>query len=162
MARVVRKTSPEQADWAACINELKTQIGASTKFHLDASEVTVTAADATDLATSLTLVNQLRAVFEFHKNDALALKALDATTMTAPAATDLASAITLANELKADYNVHIASATVHFNADATNGIAASNATDQSSLNTLLNELKTDMNAHMADAPSAKSVRLVSA
>lgn len=142
-------------------NKLKTQIGAGSKFHLDASEVTVTAADASSLDTSLTLVNQLRAVYEFHKADTLAHKAADTATLTAPAATDLASAITLANELKGDYNVHRASTSWHYNADSTNVVAASNASDQGTLNTLLNDIKTQFLAHFADAPSCPSVRLIS-
>ena len=158
MATVIRNTAPEVPALVTAINGARVAAVGSS-FHPDASEVVVTAATATNLATSLTLVNQLRAVFEFHKADTVAHKAADATTMTAPAATDLATAITLANELKADYNVHRASTTYHYTADSTNAVAATNASDQDTLNTLVNEIKTDLNAHMAGAPAGASLRL---
>lgn len=176
MADVLRRTHPLAAVIRDTRNLLKKQIGAGAAFHLDASEVTITAANATDLPTALTLVNQLAAVFygvpgvgaayPGHINDDLAHKAVDGTNTRSSAypAVDLATAITLANELKADYNAHIASAVFNYNADATNATAAANATDLPTLQTLLNELKGDLNAHMASAPAncAPSIRLVSA
>ncbi len=162
MATILRKTDPLCSALADAINDLKAQIGASTKFHLDASEVTVTAADgAGTLAAALTLVNQIRGVWVFHKNDTLAHKVVSTTALTAPAATDLTTAITLANEIKADYNVDNGSTTFHYNADATE-ITAANATDQASLDTLINEIKSLLNTHMADAPAAASIRLIKA
>lgn len=159
MATVLRKTDPLVQTIADAHNALKSQIGAGSAFHLDKSERTIGAADAADLATSLVLANDIKAIYEFHLADTLAHKAADA----APAlvkATDLASAETLANAIKADYNTHRASTTYHYNADATNTIASADASDQSSLNTLLNELKTDINAHMASGPAAASLRAV--
>lgn len=147
---------------------------AGVKFHLDTSDSTVTAAAASDLATSLTLVNELAAVFygpptganatsifPGHALDALAHVAADSTNgalTAARPATTLAEAITLANELKADYNAHLTQSGVHLNNDSTNSIAASNASDQSSLNTLVNELRTDMAAHIASAVAGYSLR----
>lgn len=162
MATVVRKTDPDVVVWAGAFNALA-RLSVGSNFHYDASEITVGSADASDLATSLTLVNELIAVARFHVADTVAHKAADATSMPAVgAAVDLASAITAANALKAWYNTHRASTTYHANADSTNATAASNATDQSSLNTLANELKTDLNAHMATAIAAASFRIVSA
>ena len=168
MATVIRNTDPVLATVRDAINALKTQIGAGATFHLDAAETVVSAANASDLATSLTLANAIKRVYELHLESAsgleggvLAHKEADA----APAlttATDLATAITLANAIKADYNTHRASTTYHYNADATNVVTSADATDQTSLNTLLNEIKTDLNAHMASAPSAPSLRLVGA
>jgi hypothetical protein len=125
-----------------------------TVFHADKGEVAVTAANASDLATSLTLVNQLKSVYETHRQDTLCHKVADGTNViAAPFATTLATAITLANEIKADYNTHRASTTFHYNADATNAVAAANASDQGTLNTLVNEIKGDLNAHMASGPA---------
>jgi hypothetical protein len=122
---------------------------------------TVTAANASNLATSLTLVNQLRQRWLQHRNDDLAHKVADGLpALTAPVATDLASAQTLANELKADFTTHIGSTTYHYTADATNTVAAADATDQATLNALLNELKGDFNAHIASAPAGQSVKLL--
>lgn len=183
MARVLRKTNQSVGDLALSINDLKawvldgfrkikadistgTGVGSTflvQGFHNDRCERTITAANATDLATSLTLVNQIKAVYEFHRVDLLAHTASDTTNaIAAPLATDLATAQTLANELKTDYNAHRTQAGVHDNNDATNTITSANATDQGTLNTLLNELKTDINAHMASGPAGKSVRSVPA
>lgn len=167
MATVVRGTSPDVAVYAAAFNALKLQIGAGATPHLDAGEYFTAAnaaANASSLATSLTLVNQLRAVSLLHRADTLIHKAVDSATITAPAATDLATAITLANELKSDYATHIASTSIHFNADVTNVITAANASDQGTLNTLLNDIKTQYLAHFLDAPTntAAMLRVVSA
>lgn len=134
----------------------------------DASVITVTAlsvasANATTLGTSLTLCNELIALFRQHYADETAHKL--ASTAVLPligAAIDLASAITAANALKAAQNTHIASTALHYNADATNTISSANATIQSDLNTLLNELKTDLVAHVASAPQGSSIKLLPA
>ena len=125
------------------------------------ANATVSAANASDLPTSLTLVNQLRQRWLQHRDDDLAHKVADGLpALTAPVATDLATAQTLANELKADYNTHIASTTYHSTADATNGVSSANATDLASLQTLLNEMKGDFNAHIVSAPAGQSVKLI--
>lgn len=188
MARVLRNTNQSVADLATAVNDLKsyvmaqlrlaqadvatiaadTDVGVTPTFvalgsHNDRTERTVTAAAATDLATSLVLVNQIRAIYEFHRVDLHAHAVADATNVIAAAvATSLATAITLANELKSDYNAHRSQSTVHVTNDSGNAIAATNASDQSSLNTLLNELKADLNLHMLSGPIAKSIRIVAA
>jgi hypothetical protein len=135
--------------------------------HNDISERTIVSPNATDLATSLTLINEILAVYEFHRVDDLAHKAADTSNpIAAPRATDLTTAQTLANELKADFNLHRAQAGVHFQNDGGNAITSADATDQSSLNTLANELKTDINAHFgafgAPLDVTPSIRLVDA
>lgn len=162
MATVVRNTEPALSMLCSAHNAL-CRLSIGSNFHYDASEVTVTAADASDLATSLTLVNQLIAVAAFHCVDAVAHKAADATVLPAiGAAVDLASAETAANALKVWYAAHRVSTTYHANADSTNATTAANATTQNSLNTLANDLKTQMNAHMATAIAAASFRVVPA
>lgn len=162
MATVVRNTEPMASVVCAALNDLKAQVGAGAHFHMDASEVTVTAADAVDLGTSLTLVNQLLDVYQFHMADLLAHKVAGVALASYVHATDLTSAKARANDIQAKYNTHIASTTYHYNADGTNASAAAAATTQGTLNTLLNELKACLNAHMANAPAAKSLRLVDA
>lgn len=162
MATVIRNTDPVLGKVCAAFNDLKAQIGAASAAHLDKSEVTITAANASNLATSLTLVNQILDVYKFHMADTLAHKTTGVALASYAYATDLTTAMARANDIKAKYETHRASTTYHYNADATNTIAADDATDQTTLNTLLNELKTDINAHMADGPAAKSLRLVRA
>lgn len=127
-----------------------------------ATPITIAAANASDLPTSLTLVNQIRQRWLQHRADDLAHKVADVTAFTAPVATDLATAITLANAIKASYGTHGASTTHHYTADATNTVAAADASNQGTLNTLLNELKTDLPAHVASAPAGQSVKLIEA
>ena len=123
----------------------------------------ISAANASDLATSLTLAKEIRAKLQYMALDDVAHKVQDPTFASLAAEpNDLATAITFANDAKAKYGVHIASTTYHATADATNTIAAANASDQSSLNTLLNELKTDINAHVLAALAGYSVRIMPA
>lgn len=168
MATKWRPTSPVLAQIATAINSLKTQIGAGALFHLDVSDDNVTASNASDAATLLTLTNNIITVYRAHLEDpafieggALSHKVAD----TAPSltiATDTASCITALNAIKADYNTHRTSTTYHYNADSTNAVTSSDATDQASAITLANEIKTDLNAHIASAPSGSSIRMVSA
>lgn len=164
MATRIRNTQPELATLVAAHNANVARVGAGSSFHLDTSEASVTAANASSLQTSLDLVNNLLGVYAFHMADTLAHKVAGVALASYAPATDLTSAIARANDIKAKYNTHIASTTHHYNADATNATAASNATDQASLNTLLNELKSDINAHIAGAPSPAhaTLRLVGA
>jgi hypothetical protein len=177
MALKVRKGSGAvQAALVSEFNKLRAQAAVSaTKFHSDVTSKATTgdhsapaavaqlidAPDATDLATSLVLVNQIKKYYNAHAADAVAHKAADAANaVSAVDATNLATAQTLANEIKTDYTAHIASTTYHHSADATNTIAAANASDQGTLNTLLNEIKADFNAHIQSAPTGHSVVLV--
>jgi len=158
------------------LNELR-KLSVSTNFHYSktveravwsgpkgtptVTDCVINAANASDLATSLTLCKEIRANAIMHLKDAVAHKVND-TTISGIAAepTDLATGITCANSIKSLYETHRASTTFHANADATNTITSANATDQTSLNTLLNELKTDINAHTAGALGGYSLRLV--
>lgn len=166
MATQWRNTHPTLQQIATAINSLKSQIGAGSSFHLDVSDSNVTATNASDAATLLTLTNQLIVVYRAHLEDpafveggALSHKVADpAPSLTI--ATDTASCITALNAIKADYNTHRASTTYHYNADGTNAVTSSDATDQASAITLANEIKTDLNAHIASAPSGASIRMV--
>lgn len=185
MATVIRQVDDATVDMATAINDLKATMMAQLRlahsdvaalnthdslsgvfadlgFHNDVSEVTVTAANATDLGTSLTLCNQLTGVYKFHMADKLAHKVVGVDLTSYAPVTTLAAAETQANDIKAKYNVHRASTTFHYTADSTNASAASNASDQGTLNTLLNDLKTQMLAHMASGPACKSLRIVPA
>lgn len=162
MATQIRNTDAMIVPFAAAFNDLKLQIGAGASFHLDKSETVLTAAVASDLATSLVLVNNLLGVYAFHMADTLAHKIAGVALASYAQATDLASAIARANDIKAKYNTHCASTAIHYSADATNTIAAADATDLASVITLLNEMRTDVAAHMQSGPAAKSLRVIGA
>lgn len=121
---------------------------------------TIASANASDLATSVTLVNEAKLRINTHFADTQAHNTAVSAQVATAAATDLATAITLANALKAAYNTHLAAANVHFNNDGTNATAAADATDLASLQTLLNELKGDFNAHLISAPIGSMINLI--
>jgi hypothetical protein len=140
-------------------------------IHFDRAEYAITAANASSLETSRTLLGAVVTAYLTHAADALAHLAADATNVPAETLQELLAALptdtlggmqTLANEFKALYNAHRAEAGVHATNDAGHAIAAADATDQSSLNTLLNELKADLNLHMADGLATPSWRAVDA
>ena len=161
MSTAVRNNDPLASVMVAQLKMLAERTGAGSSFHLDATASAIAASNASDLATSLTLAEQIRGVYEAHLDDDAAHKLKDPKPALVKAST-LATAITLANAIKADYNTHIASTTYHYNADGTNAVSSSDATDQASLNTLLNELKTDLNAHLASGPAGSLARLTDA
>lgn len=121
----------------------------------------VSAANASDLATSITLADAITAFCNRHAADDGAHKAAYSS---APIATTALSTLsdvqTRANAIKTWYETHRASTTYHPTADSTNTISSASATDQSSANTLLNELKTDINAHVASGFTSFNLRLV--
>lgn len=163
MATRIRATGTETAAIVAAHNALKLQIGAGAAFHMDACELSVTAATATDLPSACLMLAQIVGVLTFHFSDLLAIKVVDPTALPSPiTATDyvLATAITAANLAKASYNTHRVSTTYHYNADSTNTLATADSTDLASLITLVNATKTAVNAHIASAPASASLRLV--
>lgn len=139
---------------------------ASSAVHYDRGEYAVTAANATSLATSLTLVKSLLVAYATHRVDALAHDAADTTNTVASAVADvvdLASAITAANQLKAAYNAHLTQGGVHPNDDVANAVVAADASStQGQLNTLANALKVAFNAHIVDGFATPSWRIETA
>lgn len=98
----------------------------------DATNI-VAAPAATNLATAITLLNELRGDYEAHRILVAGGEhgAADATNaLTAPAATDGATAAALANDLKAKFNSHrvLVTASVHGSQDTTNVVSTANAT----------------------------------
>jgi len=162
-------------------------------FHQDATSLTttdqfitgsvatlqVTAAAATDVPSSIVLLNQLIGVARVMMNDASpasqtlsgAHKIVDTINLallpaqyvaTGVTATDLAAAITAANLFKAAYNAHLAQAGVHPNNDGTNTVAAANATVLSDMIVLLSAEKVAVNAHISSAPATQMVNVINA
>ncbi len=143
-------------------HQSRTEITSTSNGHKNPTitRVTITSANATDLATSLTLLTELKADLNIHFADTIAHNTAVSPQVATASATDLATGITLANALKAQYGTHRTASNVHFTNDATNTVAAADATDQATLNTLINELKTDFNAHFASAPNGTWINIV--
>lgn len=120
--------------------------------------LTVTAANASNLGTSLTLGNELRGVFSFHcKDDSSHLVKDTVNDIDGYAqATTLLTLQTLLNAMKVKYNAHLSQSGVHVNNDP-NTVGTADATDQSSANTLANALKAALNIHLGSGPGVGRV-----
>jgi hypothetical protein len=170
----VRKTANDIAFGLVAAHNQRQLDAIASFFHLGRTEstsrtdyraptvtrVTVSAANGTDLATNITLVNEIKADYNLHAVDADAHNTAVSAVVATATATDEATAITLANALKAAYNTHLSASNVHFTNDSTNVVSAANATDLATLQTLVNEMKGDLNAHMASAPAGSIISLI--
>lgn len=155
-----RKSSELQGDLLPKLvtahNALTASLGAAGILPHHDTTTLVTASDASDLATSVTLANALRTAYIAHIASTAAHVAADATnTIAAAVATDLASVQTLLNELKTDFTAHIALQSAHRSyvsgqGNATvAGVTTANASDQGTANTLANALKNACNRHFS-------------
>ncbi len=113
----------------------------------------VSAPAATDLATALTLVNDLRAEHNAH----LASSAVHITTdsvnvATMPVATDQTTLNDLANEIVADWNAHKSATAYHRRASALDDVDVPPASDLATSLVLVNALRAAMAAHFVEGP----------
>jgi hypothetical protein len=117
------------------VNEIKTDYEAhriltAGSVHGAADTTnTVSAADATDLATAITLANEIKVDYEAHRvlTAGSVHGAADSTNVvTASDATTLATLITLINDLRTQYEAHrvLIAGSVHGAADTTNTVTA--------------------------------------
>lgn len=137
----------------------------TTGSYVDPADTadTITAANATDLATGITLANEAKGAFNRHCADAVAhLVADTVNTITSANASTQGTLNTLLNELKADFNTHMAQAGVHFTNEAANTIVAADSTDLASSQTLATAVKAAYNAHIILSIAAPSITLVDA
>jgi len=124
-----------------------------------ATLLTVTAAAAVDLPTSLVLANQMKAVLNIHmaEGDEVHVTADTWNAISTADATDETSAETLANAIKTAFNAHLTQAGVHVWDDSLNSVSTANASNPSTLWALLNALKAAVNLHLASAAAGESV-----
>lgn len=133
--------------------------------------LTVSAANATDLVTSLTLAENIRGVLFYHMKDGSAHNTKDGYNTafhdgyvsdgysSLKNLTDLQKFL---NATKVNFNAHLTQTVggaVHRKNDTVNSVSTADATDQTSANNLANALKTAINAHMASGPSFGRIRL---
>lgn len=118
----------------------------------------VEAANASNLATALTLAADVKLILGYHFRDALAHAEETIPTWTAPDPTDEATLVTWCAELKVKYNGHLENTDAHQKTDITNAIAATTPANLAECITLLNEAKTDLNAHILDAPLTPKIK----
>lgn len=130
--------------------------------------VTVSAAAATTLPTTVALVNNIFGVLQVHMADNQVHLIKDGYNLAALVAfqsvpaVDLPSSIALVNELKVVFNDHLTQTGVHQNNDEVNTCSTAAATDLTSAEALANALKSKLNSHMASAPvGSPRVRVIS-
>ena len=171
MADQVRNLDALKADQAiSVLNKHRLdmlKLRAGTLYHADASPA-ISAADATDLATAITLANAIKASLNTHEASACDATtgqgvhmAADATnTVTAANATDLTTLITLTTQERGKSISHVGATTPHPVADATNVPSVTVATDAATAVTLVNDIKTKLNGHFAAAMNHQATNLV--
>ena len=123
--------------------------------------LTVTAAAATTLPTTITLANQIRQVLNQHMADAVAHSAADTTNpVTAAVAVDQTTVDTLLNACATAFNAHLTQSGVHINSDTVNTDSSTTASNLSTSETMANNLKAEINLHVASAPPGESVTVI--
>lgn len=153
-------------------NDLLSLTTTDQYISMSAATLQATAANGSDLPSSITLLTQMLGIAKLMMADAISTDPYSAgshlipdttnlPTLTALApAIDLASSILVANGLKSAINAHFTQAGVHANNDGTNTIGTANATDLPSLITLENVIKTKLNAHIASAPATQMIKVI--
>lgn len=159
MARRQIRNTLEGTAAVGILKDLADSINGGARAHADAialiyhagkdTVISVATVPPTDLPESLIATNELLVLLRKHLADGAMHKVASAEDLSAIAfATDQATAETAANAVKASLNVHHTEAGVHFNNDATNGIAAADASNLATLLTLLTEMQTDWDLHV--------------
>jgi hypothetical protein len=112
--------------------------------------ILVSAPNATNLATSITLLADIDEVLGVHYADLFAHKIAWEYDF-GSVATNLATAISKANALKADVLLHAVDLDTHYAEDQSTAIDAVDATDEPSLVLLVNAIKGGVNTHINNA-----------
>lgn len=123
----------------------------------------VTAADASGLASSLLLANNLLSVARIHFADDeshLLADTTNAITLVDGYATTLELAQVAANHVRVKFLAHRTQGGVHVNNDNENVAITTPATDQTTTNNLLNSLKDKLNDHIASGPTVGRIKLI--
>jgi hypothetical protein len=132
------------------------------------SNLQVTAANGTTLATTITLALNIQGVQHVEFLDEEAHLKVDATNTAldgysidnTSAATQLSSVIIMLNVAKSTHNAHLTQSGVHRKNDTANAVATVDATDLTSAETLANAIKTAKNAHIISGPTVGRVRII--
>ncbi len=132
------------------------------------SNLQVSAATASNLATTLTLAKNVQGVMKVHFADDSAHLIADTVNVTfetllidnTSGATQLSSVILMLNREKLDFNAHLSQSGVHLKTDAHNTVSASDATDLGTSETLANALKTAVNSHILSGPTVGRIKLL--
>lgn len=129
--------------------------GTKVDCHLtDDTTNTVTSATATDLATAITLANELKADYNAHIASTTFHTAADTTNaVTSANATDQATLNTLLNEMKADFNAHRVLLSVHAYPDTAHAVTKADASTLATSIALVNEFATSTTKGSADYTS---------
>lgn len=121
--------------------------GTLTSFEDDTTNALVSPV-STDLATSITLLNEIKTKFNLHlsqyrvhvKNDTINVIILDDST-------NLVTAQDLANDVKIKLNTHLSQSGIHTNNDLANVVLVADATNLATLTVLVNDIRAKYEAH---------------
>jgi hypothetical protein len=117
-----------------------------------ASALQVTAATATNTATAIVMLNEIKGVQNIHVMDPLAHKSAVSAAITVDDATNLATGITLGVAARAAHTTHLSESNVHYTADTVNvATYTATPTTEANLVTLANDLTVQTNAHITSA-----------
>lgn len=150
------------ANLSTQVHRDKTSVESGTALSPASTAMTIDGY-ATDLASSISLANELKGKLAYHLADDSAHLIADDVNVNFDGyalASDLATVELLANAMKVDYTAHLSQSGVHLNNDSTNTITAADATDQSTSNLLLNDIATKLTAHMGNAGSVQRLVLI--
>lgn len=142
----------------------RTICGIQREVHkVDDDSNTITAADATDLASVITLLNELgygttSGDYNVHRASTTYHRAADTTNIVAATiASDLATSLTLATELIADINAHMIESGVHMVDDTVNTITELAPVDLTTVKAVANKIKEKYNAHLDEETDGRTV-----
>lgn len=139
------------------LTQLTSPVPVFSQSSIVLTNLTVTAANATTLATLVTLTNNLLGVLNTHMLDDQAHLKKDL--VNAPNqdgyafAVDLPTCEVALNAMKLLFTAHLTQSGVHPNNDTTSYGLPTNAVDQTTSQNLANALKTAVDTHMANAGS---------
>lgn len=131
------------------------------------SNLQVSAATASDLATVLTMALNIQGVLKVHFADNVSHLIADSVNVgldgysidNTSGATKLSSVILMLNAAKVVSNAHLTQSGVHLNNDGTNTVATADATDLASAITLANGIKAKVNPHIISGPTVGRIKL---
>jgi hypothetical protein len=103
---------------------------------------------ATNAATAVTLVNDVKHIYDRHAPDTYAHGTTASASITIANATDVTTGIALANNILTVYAAHRTASNVHATNDTVNLVTAATCTNTATLITLVNDEVTHLNAHI--------------
>lgn len=157
----------------AALNKLR-DASVGSNIHADTTSETVidvmnptatalqsTAATATNLATAIVMLNELKGIDNVHLVDELAHNSTVSAAITTADATNLATGIVLGTAERTAYEAHRTGAGIHFTNDTVNVCTyTATPTTEANLVTMANDLQIQTNAHITSALAGSHIEQI--